>query len=1160
MPALFFPNPDALRLVLASGIVPHELTQLPTRAGLDDHGRLWLALRELPPRDTLAALARLGVRALGEANVPTERVGCWAELLPLRRSPVPHRGTYLFEMPDSHLAAFTAGLRRLAASPVGVRLLPAETSGRAWVTVESVPVAVMLGCEERDAVVSAFAQQSPGVWVRAGWEHPLPDRLVLPADHVLLLGPPRSVVARPGPVPVPAFDEYALPRRAVRPVPVVERPAVAVPFTLTRAAEVGHELLWVFAGDALEGFREFCRTADQRLLDQFEAATVARGEETRVVVRAIGGLAAIPILPLARAGYTPDARLESLFVPIGRELRPAVRVKELVRLLEVGPGRVTWVEPAAGGGVVAHSIPTVAFGPVAELLDYVTIEQVPFRPALGQGEPFPFDRFALLAVEDDPPVGYPDDRQSGRRGGEQEQRRDVAPGWLARSIERLASRFRRSTPKPPAPPPTGTSPPVPQPPSRRKRPAPFPPARVEQQLSSADALVHGHNRAIRRRELEGQLLDEFPRLGPERRAERWAELAAVYGATGSPGNAAICWINAIWEAAAPPDAWLEQWFLAECRVAKQTGPVIALDRWLSEPGRFGVGRVVAAYAVWGSHQSPPRRDLLAALPRVLAFLDQHFDDLPARAAWLARLAVTRLCDGDALGLARWRDRVLARLRDKGPGLDLDEPSFLRFHGTAEPERFQTAREWLVRARDPILKWVNELATPGRLQFAGIDPEVECTAEYAQLMLAWGLGQLGERTRSLDWAARARKVLARPAGPLVDLAVHSLLGDLFLHRIRDAQEGRVARPGLPAELQSRYDRLSEFSRYAVDKCRRFVRILEPVNRVREYTGKEFKEFWGHDRLGERLFVLTDRADPAYLTEEARTLLDACAAEPSSELVPRITFTLLEVAPHLHPPVIPPLLAQVVPALDWLETWLLAGRWDDAERPERLLGFQSRLLENAFAAAVCFNQIGAARPLVAHLLRRAPADPTLRAAITRAAGPLFRSFRKLGCRAEAGALSEVLDVERDAGWPREAPFPPSRLGLAVGWFAAGDEDAGNRILNEARDRLYLAGRADERDRTRLAIAYAEALGFAPPRIALGRLEEIFQRLDRVTVTGSTNRYFTLKPLELIDTVIRSVVTEDFALGPAVRGWLDDDEFLIRRRIHRDMAAVLRDGGLG
>jgi hypothetical protein len=39
----------------------------------------------------------------------------------------------------------------------------------------------------------------------------------------------------------------------------------------------------------------------------------------------------------------------------------------------------------------------------------------------------------------------------------------------------------------------------------------------------------------------------------------------------------------------------------------------------------------------------------------------------------------------------------------------------------------------------------------------------------------------------------------------------------------------------------------------------------------------------------------------------------------------------------------------------------------------------------------------------------------------------------------------------------------------------------------------------------------------------------------------------------------VTDDFSLGPAVRGWLDDDEFLIRRRIHRDMSSVLKSGGI-
>ena len=142
----------------------------------------------------------------------------------------------------------------------------------------------------------------------------------------------------------------------------------------------------------------------------------------------------------------------------------------------------------------------------------------------------------------------------------------------------------------------------------------------------------------------------------------------------------------------------------------------------------------------------------------------------------------------------------------------------------------------------------------------------------------------------------------------------------------------------------------------------------------------------------------------------------------------------------------------------------------------------------------------------------------------------------------------------------PAPRMRLGLAIGWFIAGNEDAGTQILNHAREALFLSADDDVRSRTELAIAYAEALGFTPARVAHGRLEEILLRPHfRVEVMGSTNLYFTLKPLQLIDTIVRSVVTDEFTLGPAVRGWLDDDEFLIRGRIHRDLAALLRAQGM-
>src|SRR5262249_45318197 len=155
-----------------------------------------------------------------------------------------------------------------------------------------------------------------------------------------------------------------------------------------------------------------------------------------------------------------------------------------------------------------------------------------------------------------------------------------------------------------------------------------------------------------------------------------------------------------------------------------------------------------------------------------------------------------------------------------------------------------------------------------------------------------------------------------------------------------------------------------------------------------------------------------------------------------------------------------------------------------------------------------------------------------------------------------LIHILDAARGE-WSE--PLTPERVGLAVGWLVAGDEEAGNRILDAARDSLFIAPNNTLRHNPALALAYAEALGFAPASIALGRLEEIFQRLNPDTHRAA-NGYFTHQRLRLIDTVVRSVVTDDFTLGSKVRAWLDEDEFLIRRRIHREMATLLRgsEGG--
>jgi hypothetical protein len=89
--------------------------------------------------------------------------------------------------------------------------------------------------------------------------------------------------------------------------------------------------------------------------------------------------------------------------------------------------------------------------------------------------------------------------------------------------------------------------------------------------------------------------------------------------------------------------------------------------------------------------------------------------------------------------------------------------------------------------------------------------------------------------------------------------------------------------------------------------------------------------------------------------------------------------------------------------------------------------------------------------------------------------------------------------------------------------------------------------------------KTLAYAPLSVALGRLEQIFQDLRGIELTGSTNKYYSLNPLMLIETTVRAVVSDEFTIGPLVRAWLDADELSIRRRIRDDLKIVLMNQGL-
>ena len=651
--------------------------------------------------------------------------------------------------------------------------------------------------------------------------------------------------------------------------------------------------------------------------------------------------------------------------------------------------------------------------------------------------------------------------------------------------------------------------------------------------------------------LEGRLLHNLSAsMNAEGRHEQWAELAAAYDAAGNHKDAALCWLNAVWGQAKPSPLWAWGWLRAEAKAARPEVKSIDPVPWLASTPGPGTTRALAAWVVWASQQNPPPDVFVERKVAIQARLEAHEHFLPVRAAWLTRATLSRHGNGDVLGLARTRDRLSERLVFAGLSLELDTPSFLRFAGEGVRERFQEARRWLVDKRDLIHQWIGRIPEearfhappgPGRnhLREVGLEPEVTNTRGYVDLILAWGLMRFAEHS-----AADAIRKQAFGTNS-TDEPVHAALCDAFDYRIQEVREGKLPRGPLPAGVQSKINRLENLPRYAVDKLREHSRILEPTVRIEAFrqavstkseVGASNIEILPADRLNAELTKILQ----AELAREGQPQLEwtmSVLLDRISDLTEESATIVFDALPRTF------------------------DRLRDSPRP------QARLLEKGLAAAAIRDRVDVARDLAGRFLVLADgrAGRDLAEALT---GHLFRCLRRLGLKNDADRVLHHVAERVTQGQPlgrlrstRSADWPVDLrclLHVAAGWYYAGKDEQAHAILDEARRDLF-AAETTTANRTALAMTYASTLAQAPARVALGRLEEIFQRLKGINVEGSTSAYYALNPLLLVERTVRAVVSDDFAVGPQVRAWLDADELAVRRRIRDELKELLSRQGL-
>jgi hypothetical protein len=66
-------------------------------------------------------------------------------------------------------------------------------------------------------------------------------------------------------------------------------------------------------------------------------------------------------------------------------------------------------------------------------------------------------------------------------------------------------------------------------------------------------------------------------------------------------------------------------------------------------------------------------------------------------------------------------------------------------------------------------------------------------------------------------------------------------------------------------------------------------------------------------------------------------------------------------------------------------------------------------------------------------------------------------------------------------------------------------------------------------------------------------LFEKLEGIYDTFTTLTHYSRNQIKVAEAAVLAVIADDFAAGRTVVFWRDEDEFLIRRRIHHDVRVL-------
>lgn len=1163
MPKLLkFDGSTNLEMALRSGAIPAETMGRPVLArGLDGSNSNGIEVLTdwSPSSSQLNKLAVLGVAASNAMRRPGSdwsNFPNWLALIdlqPRRVEPEP-RGAILFEVPGKDSAGLSWEMLRLGNDRQSFLAIDEDGERKTLLRVTAPPFYTLLRASgmaesegtEGSARPIAYREVGPGVWVALGWAHPLERQFVAAPGELVRLTPGRGwrVLTRVEFRDLYDLAQIRLPSDPLAATPLDETPPIEVPLRLGRATFPEPPTLWIVPNDAERVITDFVRVADETLLDRLLFAVAREGGENRVILRSRPSSSGPPVLALEAVPYRAQSRIPNLFAPIGTRVVPPLRRDALVQSLAEDPELVTCLvpdgwssgKPEGRGIFTPWRVPESAFRPLSDWVEYRLDRVGETLDAWIGSNRFDFDGYVV--------------------------RRE--PAALPPKNERTAPNLPpMSTPAPPVPIPT-------KPPVSNDRPDPpvapvVPESTRPSEPSEAERLLEEAERRFV--EFDG------PPEAPER-IPMWRNLAALQNALGNRFDATLSLANLLWHsdrAAFDPLRDL---------LALEFGPSTAapgavgrlIEPRLRDPNpstdqvvRVAIGTTAAGFGVLDGGPASAAAAWWAWLPDLRAFLERHDALIPIRLAWFAWLGYARIVGGDPLTLARSRDRLLGRLHARGLRWDLDLPGFLKrvSAGSSSPPKrggaavatFRVGGKDLDRVRALARNWLEESSDPRLGRF---------TLELVDRIFAFAHARAGEGGAARELIEAADRTTYDESLDAESVAIREWCRVAFGDRILEAMSGRKPALGLSERATSIRNALSAMGQYHVDKLAADSEILSPASKRDGYRATRGKY------VEETLRVLAELEEGAPVDAQVETL-NRVYASTNQNAPARVEA--LDAALRRGP-----MFGEEF-AKSWLARlfeWLV----NNPDAPER-----GRLLGAGVALAAHFDR-GADLDRLAAECRAALAD---RKAIQRALAPnegdaslangaalrdlenAIRRFHANLCRAgRRDVVRDLLDRlqtaidECDSGRPRESsvgggePALRCRLArlrftLAGGFHGVHEDSRATRLV----DRCWSVVERDAAalvvlERFELLKSYLRALEFAPPAECLKRVETLLNWKPELSDNRATSTHFSLARLGVVEAAVLALTGETQAIDARLRRWIEDEDFVIRKRVHADFRA--------